>query len=48
MEIRNEKVLAKLIDNESNLKELLNVTRLGKTYTIVEMGRAAQWVKALQ
>ena len=50
MEIRNERVLPKLINSGNNLKELLNVTRLGNTYTarIIEMGRAGQWVKALQ
>ena len=50
MELRNERVLPKLIGNGNNLKELLNVARLGYTYTarIVEMGRADQLVKALQ
>ena len=42
MELCNEKDLPKLIGNGNNLKELLNVTRLGNTYTarIVEMGTA--------
>ena len=50
MELRNERVLPKLINNGDNLKELLNVTRLGNAFTArtVEMGRAGQWVKALQ
>ena len=50
MELRNEKDLPKLIGNGNNLKELLNVPRLGNTQTarIAEMGRAGQWVKVLQ
>ena len=42
MELCNERDLPKLTDNGNNLKELLNVTRLGNTYTarIVEMETA--------
>ena len=50
MELRNEADLPKLIYNGNNLKELLNVPRLGNTNTTrtEEMGRAGQWVKMLQ
>ena len=46
----NERDLPKLIDDGNNLKELLDVPRLGNTYTarIAEMGSAGQWVKVLQ
>ena len=44
MELRNERDLPKRIDNRNNLKELLNVPRLGNTYTarMAETGRAGQ------
>ena len=49
-ELLNKRDLPKLTDNGNNLKELLNVSRLGNTYTAstAEMGRAGQWVKVLQ
>ena len=50
IELRNERDFPKLIDNGNNLKELLNIPRLGNIYTarIAEWGRAGQWVKVLQ
>ena len=41
IQLRNERDLPKLIGNGNNLKELLNVPRLGNTYTarIAEMGK---------
>ena len=44
MELRNERDLPKRIDNRNNLKKLLNVPRLGNTYTarMAETGKAGQ------